>query len=327
MWRTSIVLAVCLLYRPAYAQTANAEEVAFFTTDHVELVGTFFPSAKAGKSPCVLLLHRIGGSRKDAGCETLAQALQKTGYAVLSFDFRGHGESTAVSDGFWYLPNHKGMKNSSGNRQRLSHDDFSRTTHFASLVNDIAAAKHLLDLKSREGACDSSAVVVIGTDTGATLGALWVASEWTRWRTMKDMNGKSVKQGLEGHDIACAVWLNIRPYLHGRHNVPVDDWLGSPVRERVPMGFLYAANDSAASAFSNELLDKLKPVGRGENNLTGGQGVEVPNGVELLNSPGLDKTILHYLDMVLKQRKQIVRGKSALETPPPPIALEQFGIR
>jgi hypothetical protein len=145
---------------------------------------------------------------------------------------------------------------------------------------------------------------------------------------MKDMNGKSVKQGLEGHDIACAVWLNIRPYLHGRHNVPVDDWLGSPVRERVPMGFLYAANDSAASAFSNELLDKLKASGRGEiNNLTGGQGVESPDGVEFLNSSGLDKTILHYLDIVQKQRRQVVRGKPAIDTPPLPIALEQFGIR
>src|SRR5262245_36031916 len=86
---------------PAPAQDAEKEEIRFFTADQVELCGTFYPGSRGPKSPSVLLLHAVGGSRKDPGWEDLATALQKSGCAVLAFDFRGHGESTTVQREFW----------------------------------------------------------------------------------------------------------------------------------------------------------------------------------------------------------------------------------
>ena len=70
--------------------------VTFRTVDSVDLKGTLWtPTNK--KNACVLLLHdfsrKTGGNRNDDGWNDLGEALAKEGYTVLSFDFRGRGDS------------------------------------------------------------------------------------------------------------------------------------------------------------------------------------------------------------------------------------------
>lgn len=69
-------------------------KVALQADDQVSLAATYFaprvsPQAAAG----VVLVHDAGGSRADV--QKLAVRLQKSGFAVLSLDLRGHGESAA----------------------------------------------------------------------------------------------------------------------------------------------------------------------------------------------------------------------------------------
>ena len=53
----------------------------------------------------MLLLHdfdlKKGGSSQQAGWADLAASLQKDGFTVLSFDFRGFGDSKNVDKEFW----------------------------------------------------------------------------------------------------------------------------------------------------------------------------------------------------------------------------------
>ncbi len=51
------------------------------------------PVAAAGKHPGLVLCHGFGGSCRGAGHPELARALEKAGYVVLRFDFRGCGQS------------------------------------------------------------------------------------------------------------------------------------------------------------------------------------------------------------------------------------------
>src|SRR5437879_4389623 len=76
----------------SYGQGANHKKINFNTVDGVEIKGTFYPSA--GKAPAVLLLHALGEDSRKKNWVNLAEELQKNGFAVLTFDFRGHGEST-----------------------------------------------------------------------------------------------------------------------------------------------------------------------------------------------------------------------------------------
>src|SRR5262245_8051052 len=98
-----LVLGVAAMLPIAHGQGGGQmQKVRFSTIDGVELVGTFYAGAKKGP-PTVLLLHAIGEDSKKKGMVALAEELQKRGFAVLSFDFRGHGASTDLSDAneFW----------------------------------------------------------------------------------------------------------------------------------------------------------------------------------------------------------------------------------
>ena len=99
------------------ADDIESKRVHFTAYDEVELSGTFYrsmpASGKRDKDAVVLLLHDFrhakGGGSKEDGWNQLAGQLQKEGYAVLSFDFRGFGNSKAVSPKFWLLPHNQRM--------------------------------------------------------------------------------------------------------------------------------------------------------------------------------------------------------------------------
>src|SRR5205085_4628381 len=102
---------------PQVNSTARAADkstkVTFDTSDGVTLQGTYYASPKGKDEPTVLLLHKLGTDSHKDGWDNLAAALNDKGYTVLSFDFRGHGNSTAVDkDKFWaYDWNRRYIKN------------------------------------------------------------------------------------------------------------------------------------------------------------------------------------------------------------------------
>src|SRR5688500_10594130 len=79
---------------PVSAQNEAGERVLFRSADDVDLIGRFYRSPK--KKPTMLLLHGVGNNRSSRVWRPLAERLHKEGYGVLSFDFRGHGQSTTV---------------------------------------------------------------------------------------------------------------------------------------------------------------------------------------------------------------------------------------
>ena len=78
------------------AETAKAETVTIETPDGVKLVGSFY-QAKEANSPALLLLHQWTANRHTY--DRFAERMNAAGYAVLSIDGRGFGESTKMADG------------------------------------------------------------------------------------------------------------------------------------------------------------------------------------------------------------------------------------
>jgi pimeloyl-ACP methyl ester carboxylesterase len=84
--------------RVAAAETPEAlftryENVEFPSTDGIPLVGWWISGAPG--SPVVILCHDLGESRSSL--VGLSTDLAESGYSVLLFDFRGHGQSGGVS--------------------------------------------------------------------------------------------------------------------------------------------------------------------------------------------------------------------------------------
>jgi len=73
------------------AATAPARDVRFQTQDGVSVAATYTPGM-SNHSPAVLLLHGVGASRQATAAN--AAWLANLGYATLTIDFRGHGQSS-----------------------------------------------------------------------------------------------------------------------------------------------------------------------------------------------------------------------------------------
>jgi dipeptidyl aminopeptidase/acylaminoacyl peptidase len=82
---------------PEATQPPGGETVTIKAADGLEIAGSFYkPTKSAPPWPGVILLHMIYRSRED--WEGPAQALAHAGYAVLSIDLRGHGDTGSEAD-------------------------------------------------------------------------------------------------------------------------------------------------------------------------------------------------------------------------------------
>jgi hypothetical protein len=246
----SLALAFCLgfvLLSPsaAWAQK-KGERVKFQTCDGVELHGTFYPG-NGPKAMCILLLHQVGhknstqsdgaGSTQQDGWDRLASKLNESGNAVLSFDFRGHGNSLAVDkDTFWKAP-HNGQILMGKPRDSIEFKDFPKN-YLPVMTNDISAAKTFLDRRNDEGQCNSNNLILIGAQDGAALGAMWLAAELNRYKIVSQLPLR-LERIPEGQAVKACFWISMsQPSFWQQFG----EWLKTEAK-RVPMVFIYGNDD------------------------------------------------------------------------------------
>jgi dienelactone hydrolase len=247
------------------------------TVDGVKLNATFYPSAKKN-SAVVIMVHPIGEGKNSKAPEWkgMAEHLQSKDYAVITFDFRGHGDSTTVDpDVFWgemkkgatltnaQIWNRKNIKLGKDN-DVLEWKDFSKNTmYLPTLCNDIAAVRAYLDRQNDLGECNSANILVIGADTGGTLAAIWINSEWSRFKAtpnpMFPTKPATLDKTAEGNDIRGAVFLTIQPQFDSNRKLKLPMILKNACYDH-GMGavFVYGSEDAAASSSAKNLEKSLK---------------------------------------------------------------------
>jgi pimeloyl-ACP methyl ester carboxylesterase len=327
-------LALLSLSQPGGAARAEDKftKVTFDTVDGVTLQGTFYPSAKGKDEPTVLLLHKIGSDSHKDGWDDLAKALNDKGYAVLSFDFRGHGNSTSVDpDKFWKFAWNRGASKTGPMEKGKWKDSISKEGfvpgYYPYLLNDIAAAKLFLDDRNDASDCNSRSLIVIGAEDGAALGAVWMASEWSRVSAdvIPDPRGprfppfiRNIGKEPAGKDQFCAIWLSLTPSLgSGGSKTSAKAALYSALKyvgqkQKLPMGFLYGDKDADSEGHAKEFVKVIKGDTDPANDkfpLTASHAVEKTKlaGSALLRKDlTTNDLILKYLDRVRDKR---VTGK------------------
>jgi dienelactone hydrolase len=249
---------------------ANKFRVPIQTADFVELDGTYYRGNKGRDTPCVMIVHRFGSDRTKGGIDELARELNKEGFAVLTFDLRGHGGSINISPGFWtLLANRNGILRANPARQTTISANNFKPTYFPWLVNDLAAARRFLEVKNDAGELNAQSIFIIGAGEGAALGLTFVTSEWYRQYIVgvKALQSSGTPK-IAGKDIAGAVWLSItsRPnnnFLHMR------DWIRNTqgMRDENPMCFIYGERDKQAKTDAEDLLRVLMQGSTGREKL------------------------------------------------------------
>jgi len=136
-------------------QNHSGERVVFTSEDGVLLVGSYY-KPRIGTSistPSVILLHMLGMDRST--WDKFAQELSQNGYAVLSVDLRGHGESIKQA-------NHT-----------ISYQSFM-PKNFKNMTLDVKAAKKYL-IEGRKA--NPNQISIIGASIGANLALNYAASD------------------------------------------------------------------------------------------------------------------------------------------------------
>ena len=133
----------------------SGERVIFTSDDGVSLVGSYYkPSIGINNStPSVILLHMLGSDRGT--WDNFAQKLSQNGYAVLSVDLRGHGESIKQAN------------------STISYQSFM-PRNFKNMTLDVKAAKKYL---TEERDANPNQISIIGASIGANLALNYAASD------------------------------------------------------------------------------------------------------------------------------------------------------
>jgi hypothetical protein len=252
------------------------EEQSFKTADGVKLIGKLYKSPK-GAQPVVLLLHDYKANPNEAIWEDIAQTLVGKGYNVFRFDFRGHGKSTDItpSDFFSRAENKAYVSTGGVNaavKNTIKFTDF-KANYFPMLVQDIAAARNALDQLNDTGVVNTSTVYLMGTGDMATLGFLYIASEYSRERQKPNLatppNYVSIRRNLfpqseaAGPDIGGAIWLSPnRPT-----SIPlqqIKEWCLYPatvnMRTETAMLFITGEKDTKSSPVAKSLFKDVLRV-------------------------------------------------------------------
>jgi pimeloyl-ACP methyl ester carboxylesterase len=131
---------------------AAGKKSRFVTEDGVEIVGNLW-IPEQDQSPCVILLHMLEKTRAD--WDDIRQSLFNKGYAVVSIDLRGHGESTKQGDAVIDV-------------SQFTEDDFQN------MVLDVQAVLKELRENVR---IDNSKIAIMGASIGANVGLQAAASD------------------------------------------------------------------------------------------------------------------------------------------------------
>jgi hypothetical protein len=308
----------------AAAQTAgekDRQQVPIQTVDGVELVGNYLRGNQGRDTPCVILVHRLGGDSTRSDWLGLARDLNQAGFAVLTFDLRGHGKSTTVDPAkFWSVAANRqlirperGASSAAAlsKKTTIKFDEF-QPRYLPMLVNDVLAARRFLEVKNDAGELNTSSIVVIGAQEGAALGLLFTASEFARQYRVGVVPLQSEgTRHIAGEDIAAGVWLSLPLTTSQGIRFNTENWIKAypVIRDKVPMCFVYGERDRKSKDDADAVLRGLSVSGREKHKLD--TKIEL-KGTDLAGQALLGQSVLNVNAQIVAHVKKVMTERKAI---------------
>ncbi len=180
------------------------------------------------------------------------------------------------------------------------------------MVNDIAAAKAFLDNRNDSGACNTASMIVVGAETGATLGGIWLNAECSRYvfTPANPLMGirALIANAPEGKDTIACVWLSATSKL-GSRTIPLTKLLELPGKQlATPMVFMYSGDDESSKKIALACAKVLKGGKKDDKKFALTAAVPLAGGGKLTGagllqkSLGTDEAISQYIKDVAEVR-------------------------
>jgi len=163
------------------------------TKDKISLACTYWASNAGREAPVVVFLHREGGDRLEWP-QALTSGLQRNGYAVMTVDLRGHGQSKVLAD-----DNQQRGRNNR-NRVKLIPQDYKNIVNF-----DMEAIKEFIYEEHQESRLNMNKMGIVGAEMGAAIAVSYAMVDW-----MKEPHpdGVGADRTPRGQDVRSLVLLS-----------------------------------------------------------------------------------------------------------------------
>jgi len=250
------------------------------TADGVLIAGTYFPSPGGFNSPVAILIHGYGETQDKLW--DLAFKLQDAGYAVFTYDSRGHGYSTK----------RVGVA-AARNAPPIRYHDLGRRVPFASLTLDLEAIRNFLVERNNAKELNLSRLAIVGCHIGAITAVRFAFHDWSV--PQPDFQGKMCC------DVQALVLIS--PPLNFKGYSAVRELRA--VAAQMPILVIVGAGDSKAARDANKLFKIIRRAMPEGSKLH--QVDTKLQGTKLLDPDlklGVDKVIIEFLN-------RNVRGQAA----------------
>ena len=131
---------------------------------------SYYKSAEGKESPAVILLHDRDGNRQI--WKPVAEKLQEEGYAVVSVDLRGHGESTGESED---QDTTKSKKNKSSGKSKIAPPMYKLM-----VIDDLEAVKAFLLQEHHDQNLNVRKTGIIAIGMSAPIAMNFAANDWLK---------------------------------------------------------------------------------------------------------------------------------------------------
>ena len=185
---------------------AGPEDVTFRTKDQKLLAGTYYASNQGKEAPVVVLLHMKGGNRLV--WRILAPKLQQQGFAVITVDLRGHGQSKGGSS--TTAKKKATKKKSKGKSKRRNVEDVNlRPQDYHAMVRlDLEAVKKFIYEQHQEQKLNMRKMGIVAAGMSSAVAVNFAARDWNK-EPYEDGLGSA--RTPRGQDVRALVLLSPQP--------------------------------------------------------------------------------------------------------------------
>jgi pimeloyl-ACP methyl ester carboxylesterase len=184
---------------------AGPEEQSLTTRDGVRIKITYYKSTLGKDAAVVVLLHMKDGNRFIwQGDKGLATRLQSEGYAVITVDLRGHGES---KDDAGAAGNANQAKKGAGKRAALKQEEVR-----AMVLGDMEAVKNFIYDEHQAENLNMNKMAIVGPELGATVAVEFALYDWMK---KPHADGQPGFQTPRGQDVQGLVLISPQTSYQG----------------------------------------------------------------------------------------------------------------
>lgn len=223
------------------------------TRDGIQLAAVFYPGNVNKETVPVILMHGARGSRSDF--RSLIDTLQPAGMAIMAADFRGHGGSNKqyrfdeltlrqMEEG----ADRDGRRGPSPDRpspspklEDIQAEDL-QPKDYAAMLNDLMLVRAYMNVQNDRGLLNMNRLVLVGSDTGASLAAIWALQDWAKGAS------RETKALILVAPSPLAVDHDIAKYF---------ERAGKQFKENVNLLIIVPSRDNAASANAAKIKNAL----------------------------------------------------------------------